>query len=96
MNLLIDCRKDTAELMFVVEITQREMRRCSWVEPRGPSARHGKEDEEDPRNAGEEGREDSRAGLRWGGKPSCTPSPGRIIQLTALQALKNTKHREGG
>ena len=78
--------------MFVVEITQREMRRCHWAVPRGDFARCGKEGEEDPRNAGE----DSKAGLSWGGKPSHTPSPGEAIQLTALQALKNTKHHKGG
>lgn len=84
-----------AELMFVDEITQREMRRCSWAEPRGASARGGKEDEEDPQNAGEAGREDSRAGLSWGSKPSRTPSPGGTNQAMAVQALKNTKPHEG-
>lgn len=94
MNLLINCMKDMAELMFVVEITQKEIRRCSWAKPRGDSARYGKEAEEDPRNAGEAEGEDSRAGLSWGGKPSHTPSPGGTIQLMALQALKNTKHHQ--
>lgn len=74
MNLLIDCMKNMAELMIVVEITQREIRRCSWAKSKGDSARYGKEAEEDPQNAGEAEGKDSRAGLCWGGKPSHTIS----------------------